>query len=315
MLSRGPARRVLPALLAAPALLIAVPAVADAASVSRASNIVTFTASAGEANNVAVKISGTDLIVTDSGVPALTDGDGDGGCTVSGRIARCALAGLSSVRVYTKDGNDIAIASGAQRVSLSGGDGNDQLTGGDGADTILGEAGNDLLAGGRAADTMKGGDGTDRVRYGSSTENEVVTLDGQPNDGSADDGREGARDNVGTDVENLSGGQGNDALTGDANVNELLGGPGNDTLDGADGNDVVTGDAGDDTLIGGKGADRNVGGAGIDVASYAGSTEAKTIDLRVTGAKHGSDEDGPAGARDTINADVEGAAGGSATTS
>ena len=54
-------------------------------------------------------------------------------------------------------------------------------------------------------------------------------------------------------VENITGGNGNDTLTGNAANNALTGGNGNDTLDGGAGNDTLTGGAGNDTLTGGAG--------------------------------------------------------------
>jgi len=61
-------------------------------------------------------------------------------------------------------------------------------------------------------------------------------------------------------VENLSGGAGNDTLTGDSHANAIDGGRGNDKLYGGSGND---------TLIGGAGNDRMDGQAGTDRVSYA----------------------------------------------
>lgn len=64
--------------------------------------------------------------------------------------------------------------------------------------------------------------------------------------------------------ENVTGGQGNDTLTGNTLNNILLGGAGNDTLLGSDGNDILMGDAGNDRLEGGAGADLLFGGDGLD---------------------------------------------------
>ena len=59
----------------------------------------------------------------------------------------------------------------------------------------------------------------------------------------------------------VSGGSGNDTVSGNANVNHLQGGDGNDTLSGGASNDVLSGGAGDDALLGGDGNDLLVGGA------------------------------------------------------
>jgi Ca2+-binding RTX toxin-like protein len=50
-------------------------------------------------------------------------------------------------------------------------------------------------------------------------------------------------------IEDVTGGAGNDMLTGDSVVNTLTGGAGNDTLDGGAGNDSLVGGTGDDTYI------------------------------------------------------------------
>jgi len=72
----------------------------------------------------------------------------------------------------------------------------------------------------------------------------------------------------------LSGGEGNDTLTGYATDDTLAGNGGSDTLygrggddvlDGGAGNDNLQGEAGADTLLGGDGADTLQGGAGDDV--------------------------------------------------
>ena len=64
-------------------------------------------------------------------------------------------------------------------------------------------------------------------------------------------------------MENVTGGSGNDTLSGDAQANVLIGGAGHDT---------VSGDAGDDTLIvtalAGAEAD---GGAGVDTLIVRGT--------------------------------------------
>ena len=83
----------------------------------------------------------------------------------------------------------------------------------------------------------------------------------------------------------------------------VIGGAGDDNLTTAFGNDVLIGGFGSDVMNGGLGAG--------DVVSYAGRTDAVTVALGAPGAGDGSANDGPAGARDTINdADIEGIAGG-----
>ncbi len=65
--------------------------------------------------------------------------------------------------------------------------------------------------------------------------------------------------------ENVTGGMGNDLLTGDGTANVLQGGEGNDILNGQSGPDQLLGDGGSDTIRGGSGADDIDGGNGDDL--------------------------------------------------
>jgi Ca2+-binding RTX toxin-like protein len=67
-----------------------------------------------------------------------------------------------------------------------------------------------------------------------------------------------------TNIENVSGGNGNDTLTGNDLANLLSGGAGNDTLSGGLGNDTLNGGGGNNRLDGGLGNDTMIGGAGDD---------------------------------------------------
>jgi uncharacterized repeat protein (TIGR01451 family) len=150
-------------------------------------------------------------------------------------------------------GNNV-LNGGAGSDTLSGQDGNDTLNGGDGNDTFVGLSSVD------GADIMSGGAGIDRVTYACSDpylcarQNPLtVSLDGAANDGEAGEG-----DNVGADVENVTGGAGDDTLIGNASANTLIGNQGNDTLVGEGGSDRLEGDnttypvmGFDDTFYGG----------------------------------------------------------------
>ncbi len=68
--------------------------------------------------------------------------------------------------------------------------------------------------------------------------------------------------------DSLDGGTGDDSLKGDIGNDLLFGGDGNDTLEGFDGNDSLSGDANYDSLIGGWGNDTINGGTGGDGISY-----------------------------------------------
>jgi hypothetical protein len=154
--------------------------------------------------------------------------------------------------------------AGADRLTGTSGDdvlcgraGNDQLTGGGGDDLLLGDAGNDRLDGGTGADRLAGGDGTDTAVYASRREGVTLADDGTAGSGSAlDDDGTGRRDVIATDVENLTGGRGNDLISGGPQRNTIIGGPGSDAVSGGDGDDTIRlADTSPDSVTCGAGAD------------------------------------------------------------
>lgn len=151
---------------------------------------------------------------------------------------------------------------------LSGLMGNDILNGGGGDDRLDGGLGDDLLIGGFGNDTLDGGAGTDTASYSDARASVTVNLAlaGAQNTG-------GAGLDTLLNVENLTGSNFNDTLTGNGGNNVLLGGAGNDTLSGGDngdqleggaGDDLLFGDASKDVLSGGDGNDQLFGGASLD---------------------------------------------------
>lgn len=155
-------------------------------------------------------------------------------------------------------GNDILHGSFRDE-TLNGFEGNDVLWGAGGNDTMDGGAGNDTLAASPGADIMIGGPGIDLADYSSRTTAVKVTLDGVANDGQS-----GEKDNVRVDVENVTGGKGDDVLIGSNVRNVLSGGAGRDQLYGRDGNDLIFGGAGDDAIFGDRGTDELYGEDGAD---------------------------------------------------
>jgi hypothetical protein len=89
----------------------------------------------------------------------------------------------------------------------------------------------------------------------------------------------GLNHTLGSDVENVTGGDAADTLTGSAGANELRGGPGTDTINGAAGDDVIEGSAGNDNLTGEDGADVLTGGQDTDTVSYAAKTARVVVTL------------------------------------
>ena len=191
-----------------------------------------------------------------------------GGNLNSDDDADLTLPDVATSIVYGALGSDVLSGAGAfgadpgkwaRPLHLYGQDGGDKLTGGTDDDLLDGGAGVDDIRQFNVSDggdTIVGGAGVDKLSYSSrqATDPLSVTLDGVANDGSAGEG-----DNVGTDVENVLLGAGNDffdatALTiknlvqGGAGADELHGGGSGDQLRGDGGNDLLFGDGGNDVL-------------------------------------------------------------------
>ena len=244
---------------------------------------------------------------------------GASGITINADLIKdVTYANVETFVVTMSDGNDTFSGAGsattgaafATAVTVYGGAGDDVIRGGNGNDTLNGGDGNDTFTTGAAAtdgnDTLVGGAGTDTADYSLRTLAVNLSLDGTANDG---DIATTELDNIGTDIEVLKGGLGNDILSGGAVTGPLTisGGPGNDTISGGAGNDILNGDDGNDVFNEGSasnGGDTFNGGAGIDRVSYASRTNSVTIKLDGTATSGETNE------KDKIMADVENATGG-----
>jgi Ca2+-binding RTX toxin-like protein len=191
-------------------------------------------------------------------------------------------------------GTDIVLG-GANNDVLNGGAGDDQVSGGFGNDVLNGDSGDDWLLGWTGDDIFHGGDGIDVADYALANYHTEITIDGLPGDGElAHDGNPHENDNVGLDVENVSGGFWNDYIVGSSAVNflsggndgadELLGGPGPDLLDGGlgfpeFGEDILRGEDGDDSLLARVGRSSFFGGSGADTVDYSAQLSDVSITL------------------------------------
>ena len=205
----------------------------------------------------------------------------------------------------------------------------DVLTGDSQDNEIVGGAGNDTLIGGAGDDTLTGGADTNTVSYADA--NAGVTVDLSIVGAAQDTG--GAGMDTLSGIQNVTGSDYDDTLSGDGGANVLVGGAGTDTVSyadvaagmgneifvnlgtivaqdtvgdgtdtlsefeniiGSDNDDTLTGDGGDNVIVGGLGNDILTGGGGIDTVSYAGAAARVWVDL-VAGT----------GTTDTNNNDVE----------
>jgi Ca2+-binding RTX toxin-like protein len=250
-------------------------------------NTIYVTAATGENNALSItRDASGGYTITENAPSAMRAGGGCGPAPANS--ATCPSVGISQLSITLGDGDDGVTAATPTNAVILGGTGNDTLVGGGGQDVVRGEDGADTVRGGAGDDTMDGGpgndaldpglggdadhdslaggDGDDTVSYGLRAAPIATTKDGVANDGQAGEG-----DNVGLDVERVSGGVANDTVGGGPDADVLDGGPGDDTVDGFAGDDELHGDgglsAGADRLFGGPGNDRIQGEGGADTLS------------------------------------------------
>ncbi len=202
-----------------------------------------------------------------------------------------SLANGTALTAYGMNGNDTLQVSAAvtQGVTLNGAAGNDLLIGGSSNDALLGGSDNDWLNGGEGSDILTAGAGNDVYAFSDGAVNQLDTIVELASEGTdtlnftaltatvtvnltsdtalaimahriVQVGSAGQSANL----ENVSGGSGNDFITGNASNNLLSGNGGNDTLIGGDGSDQLDGGEGNDLLKGGNQGDVLLGGAGAD---------------------------------------------------
>ncbi|WP_281018759.1 FecR domain-containing protein [Minwuia sp. IMCC3077] len=236
----------------------------------------------GAGNDTLQGGDGDDSLSAGDGDDALIGGAGndtiDGGAGTDAADFSDAAAALDvnlAAGTVTGDGNDLIssvetlvlsgasdtvtgaaaaelIFGGAGDDTMNSGDGNDTLSGDAGADTLFGAAGADQLFGGADDDFFDGGAGNDIIDGGAGTDTALFTYGGETGvvvnltAGTATD-EFGNTDQL-AGIENVTGSDFSDQLTGDAQNNVLRGGIGNDTLLGAGGADTLDGGAGNDLL-------------------------------------------------------------------
>jgi hypothetical protein len=255
------------------------------------------------AGKISITTSGGKDIVTAniSGGGSLTVKVKEGAAAEAIAYAGPAAAVTSFSFNLAGDNDSINLQNCTQPASIQGANGDDTIYGGYGNDTIRGNAdsdkihgslGSDLLDGGADNDLMDddsglggAGSGFDTADYSGRIAN--VTADLADNGG---DGEVGENDTIGSEVDSIMGGAGNDTLTGNANANYLSGGAGNDSLRGGDNNDVLCGGAGRDTLLGEGGNDAIFAWDGeVDVIDGGAGTNSAQTDPAEAAAALGID--------------------------
>ncbi|PUA81208.1 calcium-binding protein [Nocardioides currus] len=251
-------------------LVGAQPSHAAAGTVSASGSVVTVTGTdAWEVVTITSSVGATRIEVDTS--PDFTAGSGcapDDDPTT--RLIVCLLPSAGTVQVDMSGGGDIvrvgADSSPDTRLVVRGGPGHDALYGGPTIEEWYGDDGDDMITPDpsqptqKGPDVVRGGPGRDQVNLGGFLASSI-TLDDQPNDTVED---VPGFDDLGSDVEVLAGGDGDDSFTGNDLAQVFDGGPGYDTIIALGGDDVVGGQLGDDRIDGGPGDDQLYGSEGDD---------------------------------------------------
>jgi RTX calcium-binding nonapeptide repeat (4 copies) len=199
------------------------------------------------------------------------DGEAGEGDDIRGSVGY--MAGGSADDLLEAGPTGSALEGGGGADVLWGGPAADILSGGEGDDVMQAEGGDDVLhvAGGPGdSDVVAGGPGRDRASY----ERLGVPVFASIGDG-ANDGTAGEADDIGADVEDLTGTWAADVLVGDGEANALDGGHGGDSLRAGAGADRLIGrfDRDPDLLDAGPGSDRVEAGVGDRVVAADGEAD------------------------------------------
>ena len=235
-------------------VVTALPSHADT-NVSVTGDRLTVLAKAGVRNNITIKGDGGTITVIDTADRI----SGGGRCTrVTDNEIRCSGV-ISSIQVFAGDGDDTIVNQSSVQATVYGGPGRDSMTAGPAGDRFVGGPDDDTFTGGSGNDFMiadeqldgndvfDGNGGIDTADYSKRRLPVNVSLDSEPNDGSA-----GERDDMREGIENINGSPQGDILVGNKRANEIRGLAGDDILDGGTGVDRLIGGTGTDTCVAGE---------------------------------------------------------------
>ncbi|HVR67103.1 MAG TPA: calcium-binding protein [Verrucomicrobiae bacterium] len=263
----------------------------------------------GKAATSAVGNAGANMLVGNTGANTLDGGAGSD--TLDGGAGTDSLIGGSDSDTYI-------VSSAADKIDESGGGADDRILGsiaidlnkysgiehaalgGAGALSAIGDAGANMLMGNAGDNKLDGSAGLDTLIGGAGND---IYLVGDLKDVAIENPGEGIDTVISTvpdfssiyaldaNIENLIlgpgalHGKGNaiaNVITGNGANNELSGLEGNDSLIGNDGGDILDGNAGADSMVGGKGSDvYRVDDAGDKVVESgpAGDSDSVTVAL------------------------------------
>ena len=249
----------------------------------------------GGGDNQIATGGGDNQITTGDGDNQITTGDGDNQITTGGGDNHITTGGGDN-QITTGDGNnEIETGDGNNEIETGGGDdhvttggGDDTIHTGDGDDVVHAGGGDDTIVGGQGGgnDFYDGGIGVNTVEYPSATNS--ITVDLNEIDRSGDPIIGGALGDVlataalpaDTPVGYAQGADiGIDVLL---NIQNATGGSGDDTIIGNNFNNILDGGIGADALIGGPGNDTYVVDNIGDVVTEAAGQGTDTVQSSIS---------------------------------
>jgi hypothetical protein len=288
----------------AAAAALAVPAAADAATVTYDGSTLHYKAAPGETNLLSLQksdsgrlllveafgvtlddqtaghcVPGYDTYILDCEMPAAVDADLDDG-NDRGSVSFDFPAGFHAT-IHGGDGKDrLDNANNVNPVTFDGGAGDDEITGGEAPDTIQGGAGEDTINGRGAGDDIDAGDGNDSVvGDGYNVDPASDVIDGGPGIDKIETDWSDPTDSAPPLVNVTLGSGADDGRPGEGddvrNIEQLYvysagsytgsDGPDDIQVRQVDKPSTLKGGAGDDSLDASDGADDLDGGTGNDV--------------------------------------------------
>ncbi|MCP5084534.1 MAG: calcium-binding protein [Alphaproteobacteria bacterium] len=246
------------------------------------------TIAAGDGNDTVLGGAGNDVLNGDAGIDNIKGGDDDdliivdeidgdaidgeagndtvqfrntpGDVTVNLNLGLASSTALGSNNISLTSIENIDDQSGD--TNITGSDGNNLILARGGADTIDARDGDDIIIINDSLDSINGGNGTDELRFATS-----LDVFANLNAGGYD--VDGVAGTMLSDIENITGGTGNDALIGDAGDNVIDGGGGNDFIASGTGDDTIFGRAGSDFVsLGDLNNDFADGGDDVDTIQF-----------------------------------------------
>lgn len=220
-----------------------------------AGNAVANVLNGGKGNDYFFGDEGTDTLIGDEGIDLVNYSLSTSGISIDLRSATAQGGGLAQGDILS--GIEGIIATGF----------NDTLIGTTGANTLIAGAGNDTIISLGGADYLDGGEGIDTLSYAGASG--FINID-------------------------LGFGYAAGAALGSAiyNIENITGTDFGDFITGGFGTNVIDGGKGDDRISGSYGADVLIGGEGSDTVSYETSFQSVDIDLGSAIGQQGGDAQG-----------------------